>query len=130
MAVNSNPYEAWQKLRQNSDYRSTDTQVNSVVRQQLSQDDYLRTSNRVNSGPNYVKRKSMASDSAQAPHVLAPEDLWGFQNWANSVSSSQSNLATGLREENSQYDVPGVSYSPGYRVGGATGCDSCRRRRY
>ena len=39
MAVNNNPYEAWQKLRQNSDYRSTDTQINSLVRQQLSQDE-------------------------------------------------------------------------------------------
>jgi len=132
VAVNNNPYEAWQKLRQNSDYRSTDTQINSLVRQQLSQSDYLRSSNRVNSsGPQQITRANMAKNSAQSPHVLAPEDMWGWQNWAHVPSSKESNLATGLREENTSTDIPGASYPPGYNVGGMTGgCSSCRRRRY
>ena len=131
MAVNNNPYEAWQKLRQNSDYRSTDTQINSLVRQQLSQEEYLRSSNRVNSGPQQITRANMAKNSAQSPHVLAPEDMWGWQNWAHSPSSKESTLATGLREENTSTDIPGASYPPGYNVGGMTsGCSSCRRRKY
>ncbi len=132
MAVNNNPYESWQRLRQNSDYRSTDTQINSLVRQQLSQEEYLRSSNRVNSGPRQITRANMAKNTPQSPHVLAPEDMWGWQNWANKPSSAESPLATGLREENTTTtDIPGASYPPGYNVGGMTGgCNSCRRRRY
>jgi hypothetical protein len=131
MAVNNNPYESWQRLRQNSDYRSTDTQINSLVRQQLSQEEYLRSSNRVNSGPRQITRANMAKNTPQSPHVLAPEDMWGWQNWANKPSSAESPLATGLREENTTTDIPGASYPPGYNVGGmAGGCNSCRRRRY
>jgi hypothetical protein len=132
MAVSRNPYESWQKLRQNSDYRSTDTQVTSLVRQQLSQEEFLTRSNRVNPGPDRNLRASMASNSQQIPHVMAPEDMWGWQQWAhnNSANTSQSNLATGLKEQSTAESVPGGSYTPYNRVGGATGfCSSCRRIR-
>lgn len=128
--VNNNPYESWQRLRQNSDYRSTDTQINSVVRQQLAQGEYLRSSNRVNPGPLQITRANMAKNTPQIPHVLGPEDMWGWQNWVNKAPSVESPLASGLREENTTRDVPGASYPPGYNVGGMSGCSSCRRRRY
>lgn len=132
MAVSQNPYESWQKLRQNSDYRSTDTQVTASVRQQLSQEEFLTRSNRVSPGPNRNSRTSMANNSPQIPHVMAPEDMWGWQQWAqgNSTVGAQTNLATGLREQSSVDSIPGGSYAPYSRVGGATGfCSSCRRIR-
>lgn len=132
MAVTNNPYESWEKLRQNSDYRSTDTQINSVVKQQLSQPDNLLSSNRVNQGPRRTTRANMANNSPQIPHVLSPEDMWGWQKWAHNPASRPSQLATGLREETTLQDIPGASYPlPPNRVGGMTnGCSSCRRRRY
>ena len=131
MALNSNPYSSWQKLRQNSDYRSTDTQINSMVREQLAQQEFLRRANRVGAGPQQKTRAMMAKNSTQIPPVLAPEDMWGWQNWAHDPGSVESPLATNLREENTQADIPGSSYQPGQNVGGMTGgCSSCRRRRY
>jgi hypothetical protein len=132
MAVSQNPYESWQKLRQNSDYRSTDTQATSLVRQQLSQSEFLTRSNRVSPGPDRNSRTSMANNSSQIPHVMAPEDMWGWQQWAqnNTTGGAPSNLATGLREQNSVESIPGGSYTPYHRVGGAAGfCSSCRRIR-
>jgi hypothetical protein len=130
VAVNHNPYEAWQKLRQNSDYRSTDTQINSLVRQQLSQADYLLFSNRVNMGPQRTTRANMAKNSQQSPHVLGPEDMWGWQNWTRPTTSQESPLTTGLREDGDIVDTPGTAYPPRYNVGGMSGCSSCRRRKY
>lgn len=81
MAVNNNPYEAWKKIRSGSDYRNTDTQITSLVRQQLSQAEYLRTSNRVNPGPYRNLRAKFADNSLQSSHTLTNEDMWGWQRW-------------------------------------------------
>lgn len=108
MAVNNNPYRVWQKLRQNSDYRSTDTQITSLVRQQLSQSEYLRSSNRVNLGPQRNTRAKIANNSTQIPHVLASKDMWGWQNWINSKDAFRSFNLTGLIE--SMDYIPGTTY--------------------
>jgi hypothetical protein len=132
MAVSQNPYESWQRLRQNSDYRSTDTQGISFTRQQLSNSEFLTRSNRVSPGPDRNSRTEMANNSTQVPHVMAPEDMWGWQQWAqgNTTPGAESSLATGLREQRSIETIPGASYTPHSRVGGATGfCSSCRRIR-
>lgn len=123
MAVFKNPYKEWQNLRNTSDYRSTDTQVTSIVRQQLSQSEYLRSSNRVNPGPNRNLRVKIAENSAQIPHVFGSEDMWGWQIWSS--RKYQSNLASvviapGLLLEGLLEQVPGVSYHPYNSVGGAS----------
>lgn len=123
MAVFKNPYREWQNLRNKSDYRSTDTQITSLVRQQLSQPEYLRTSNRVNPGPNRISRIKIAESNPQIPHVLGSEDMWGWQIWAskkyqNNLFSSY--LAPGLLMEGVIEQVPGVSYQPYNLVGGAS----------
>lgn len=81
MAVSNNPYEAWKKIRSSSDYRNTDTQITSLVRQQLSQAEYLKTSNRVNPGPYRNLRAKFADSSLQSSHILTNEDMWGWQRW-------------------------------------------------
>jgi len=109
VAVNNNPYQVWQKLRQNSDYRSTDTQITSLVRQQLSQSEYLRNSNRVNPGPNRNTRVKIARNSPQIPHVFVSDDMWGWQNWVHSRDEFiLFNLGTNLIERVDY--IPGTTY--------------------
>jgi hypothetical protein len=122
MAVRENPYKKWQTNRENSDYRCTDTQVTSLVRQQLSQADYLRTSNRVNPGPYRVKRTKIADSSAQIPHVFGPENMWGWQPWTNPNINLDPGTS-GLSEHISIIDIPGATYYPYNKVGGATYVD-------
>lgn len=122
MAVNQNPYESWQELKDNSDYRSTDTQITSLVRQQLSQQEYLRTSNRVNPGPLRNYRAGVADSNDQAPHPFGSEDMWGWQSWATiepdglTEPPEAENLLEVTRDEN----IPGKDYSPFGEVGGAS----------
>ena len=100
MAVSRNPYIEWSQSRQKADYRCTDSQLVSLVRQQLSEDRYLRSSNRVNPGPYRNKRVKNAENSATTPHCLANEDLWGWQRWADSKYLLQeTELATELLEQ-------------------------------
>jgi hypothetical protein len=132
MATNTNPYNSWQTLRQNSDYRSRETQSQALVRQQLSQPEFLSETNRVNPGPKQVTRTKMADSSSQVPHVLSPEDMWGWQNWANKPALTTSSVSPQLKEQTQSTEIPGGSYYPNQKVGGMsyTGCSSCRRRRY
>jgi hypothetical protein len=122
MAVRENPYKKWQVGRQNSDYRCTDTQATSLVRQQLSQTEYLKTSNRVNPGPYRMKRAKIATSSPQVPHVFGPEDMWGWQPWTNSDINLTPGVS-GLSEHVTPMDIPGATYYPYNRVGGATYVD-------
>lgn len=122
MAVRENPYRKWQTNRENSDYRCNDTQVTSLVRQQLSQAEYLRTSNRVNPGPYRVKRTKIADAAPQIPHVFGPEDMWGWQPWTNPNINLDAG-PSGLSEHISIIDIPGATYYPYNRVGGATYVD-------
>lgn len=109
MAVNNNPYRVWQKLRQNSDYRSTDTQITSLVRQQLSQSEYLRNSNRVNLGPNRNTRAKIAKNSPQIPHVFVSDDMWGWQSWTHSRDEFIL-LSIGTNLIESVDSIPGTIY--------------------
>lgn len=119
MAVNKNPYASWQNLRNTSDYRSRETQISAFTRQQLSQDDYLLNSNRVNPGPQRNKRALIASSVPQLPHPVGSEDMWGWQSWVESNISSS--LSTGLKEKISLDQIPGANYSPlPGKVGGAS----------
>jgi hypothetical protein len=123
MAVNKNPYESWKDLRDNSDYRSTDTQLTSFVRQQLSQDDYLTKRNRVNSGPDYKARVAQSASEAQIPHVLSAEDMWGWQRWPSENPTGElisTDLSNNLVQEVKPENVPGTSYYPYNNVTGAT----------
>ena len=121
MAVDKNPYREWQKGRQNADYRCTDTQITSLIRQQLSQSNYLRSSNRVNPGPNRNLRAKLADESAQLPHPLGSEDLWGWQEWTSiSETIRQTPLAHGLVERLNSAETPGKDYSPFGEAGGAS----------
>ncbi len=122
MAVNKNPYEEWQNLKTNSDYRSTDTQLSSLTRQQLSQSEYLTTSNRVNPGPLRNTRVGAANSKPQLPHPLGSEDMWGWQQWPNLLPSDliEPNIAEDLLEVIKDSDVPGKDYSPYGEEGGAS----------
>lgn len=122
MAVNQNPYESWQRLRSTSDYRSTDTQITSLVRQQMSQPEYLRSSNRVNPGPERNRRANIASNNQQDPHPVGSEDMWGWQQWTTVSPASlvEPPEAEGLLEQALDSDIPGKDYSPYGEVGGAT----------
>ena len=120
MAVRENPYRKWQTSRENSDYRCNDTQVTSLVRQQLSQAEYLRTSNRVNPGPYRVKRTKIADAAPQIPHVFGSENMWGWQPWTDVNLALEYNPDNGLNESPSIVDIPGATYYPYNRVGGAT----------
>lgn len=122
MAVNENPYESWQELKANSDYRSTDTQINSLVRQQLSQPEYLRNSNRVNPGPRRNSRANLADSKAQVPHPLGSEDMWGWQQWAqvNPEDLTEPPEADNLLEVIKDVDIPGKNYDPLGEIGGAS----------
>lgn len=122
MAVNKNPYEEWQNLKTNSDYRSTDTQLSSLTRQQLSQSEYLTTSNRVNPGPLRNTRAGVADSKPQLPHPLGSEDMWGWQQWPDLLPSDliEPNIAEDLLEVARDSDVPGKDYSPYGEEGGAS----------
>jgi len=122
MAVNTNPYREWEHLREISDYRSTDTQVTSLVRQQLSQSEYLTSSNRVNPGPLRNTRAQMADGAPEVPHVVGSEDMWGWQQWAEEFDPLRpsSALATELKEEYLDQEIPGKSYRPANKVEGAS----------
>lgn len=118
MSVNQNPYNKWKSLRRNGDYRDNTSQVTSLVRQQLSEPEYLRASNRVNPGPNRNTRAKMADNTEQIPHVFGPEDMWGWQSWTSKYNFLPSELAPTLFEED--YTIPGISYKPYNSVGGAS----------
>ena len=123
MAVDKNPYVSWQDLRDSSDYRSRETQLAAFTRQQLSQGDYLFSSNRVNPGPNVNQRRATANSSAEIPHPVGSQDMWGWQPWAETSLSTSvpSNLASGLKKEVSKDDIPGANYGPlTGEVGGAS----------
>ena len=122
MAVNKNPYWEWEDLRKSSDYRSTDTQATSLVRQQLSQAEFLTSSNRVNPGPMRNTRTRAADAKLEFPHVTASEDMWGWQQWTNSFDPSRqnSNLAPDLKEEYLKPEIPGKSYKPLNGIEGAS----------
>jgi|TARA_A100001011_G_scaffold400165_1_gene512887 hypothetical protein len=131
MAINSNnaPYESWKASKQNADYRDKLTQNTAYVREALAQDRYLKSSNRVNSGPSRNTRAAMANNSQQNPHVYGSEDMWGWQNWANTRAKKASTLAPGLYEVSSNTDAPGTQYPGPSRVNGWAGCSTCRRRK-
>jgi hypothetical protein len=122
VAVNNNPYEHWEELKASSDYRSTDTQITSLVRQQLSRSEYLRTSNRVNSGPYRNLRAQVANSKPQTPHPLGSEDMWGWQKWTQIDPSGlqEPSLTENLLEVNRDAEVPGKTYDPISEVGGAS----------
>jgi hypothetical protein len=121
MAVNNNPYQAWENLKSNSDWRSTDTQITSLVRQQLSESRYQRTSNRVNPGPYRNLRAKVADSRAQLPHPLGAEDFWGWQEWTQTTSNlKQSDLADNLLEAKNSSEIPGKDYTPYGEVTGAS----------
>jgi hypothetical protein len=122
VAVNENPYESWQELKADSDYRSTDTQINSLVRQQLSQSEYLRNSNRVNPGPRRNYRAGVADSKAQIPHPVGSEDMWGWQQWTqvNPSSLTEPPEAEDLLEVVRDGDIQGKTYDPLGEVGGAS----------
>lgn len=122
MAVSNNPYREWEELKEGSDYRSTDTQITSLVRQQLSQPEYLRSSNRVNSGPLRNTRARAADAKPQFPHVTGSEDMWGWQPWTDSFDSLRPNsgIAEDLKEQYVEQEIPGKGYGPINKVGGAS----------
>lgn len=120
VAVRENPYNKWKEGRKNSDYRCTDTQVTSLVRQQLSQPEYLRSANRVNPGPLRNKRTAIANSTPQIPHVFGPKDMWGWQPWTKNVTIAG---PSGLAEAVPTIEIPGASYYPYNKVGGATYVD-------
>jgi hypothetical protein len=123
MAVDKNPCNKWKQLRQNSDYRSTDTQLTSFVRQQLSQSNFLNSRNRVNAGPDRYHRAALADSREQIPLVLGSEDMWGWQRWTENIEDvviTSSDLAANLIEEFTTEQIPGTSYYPYNNVGGAT----------
>lgn len=121
MAVDKNPYKEWQSDRQNDDYRCTNTQITLLTRQQLSQPNYLRGSNRVNPGPNRNLRAKLADETPQLPHPWGSEDMWGWQKWTSiSETIRETPLANGLVEKLSETEIPGKDYSPFGEVGGAS----------
>lgn len=122
MAVNRNPHEEWEELRSSSDYRTTDTQITSLVRQQLSQSEYLRTSNRVNPGPLRNSRAASADSQPQIPHAVGSEDMWGWQQWTDVSVAGLAGIpeAQNLFEEKKDSEVPGKNYEPYGEVGGAS----------
>jgi hypothetical protein len=105
VAVAKNPFEEWERLRASSDYRSTDTQATSLVRQQLSQPEYLSNSNRVNPGPLRNFRAGQADSKDQLAHNTYNEEMWGWQAWAEASNQlSESTVADILLEQNTVLD--------------------------
>lgn len=122
MAVNNNPYKQWEQLKSQSDYRSTDTQIISLVRQQLSNSLYLRDSYRINPGPYRKLRTKVADSKPEVPHPLGSEDMWGWQKWTqlDLFESNQPNIAENLFEQTKDSEIPGKDYSPISEIGGAS----------
>ena len=121
MTVEKNPYLEWEKSKSFSDYRNTDTQITNFVRQQLSESEYLRSSNRVNPGPGRNARAKIADSTPQIPHVLGSEDLWGWQRWTQvSERTKETPLADNLPEGLNSSETPGADYSAYDEVGGAS----------
>jgi len=121
VAVESNPYVSWVDYRNKADYRCTDTQINNLVRTQLSQEEYLTRSNRVSTGPNRTKRTRVAESSVQIPNVFASDDIWGWQDWVTksiNFPAVDSSLSDSLKETYFANEIPGTSYYPYENVGG------------
>lgn len=110
MAVQQNPFERWITVRENSDYRSKETQASSLTRQMLSQPEYLRNTNRVNPGPYRNLRARDADIAGQTPHITGNEDIWGWQRWTEgSEYLAVSEVSSSLREPANPEEIPGVS---------------------
>lgn len=106
MALNKNPYAKWARDERSADYRSTTTQVFSAVRQLLSQENYLRDSNRVNPGPWRNARVAYLEQFCQEAHDLRNEDMWGWQGWADPDSCrAETPLADNLLSECTELDI-------------------------
>lgn len=103
MAVQSDPYRYWEGERENSDYRSRQTQASSLTRQMLRQVEYLRNSNRVNPGPNRNARSRAADTLPQFSHNTCSEDLWGWQKWAEPRENlTKSDVSNNLLEKETE----------------------------
>lgn len=101
MAVQSDPYHYWEDERENSDYRSRQTQASSLTRQMLRQVEYLRNSNRVNPGPSRNVRAIKADLIKLIPHFTINEDIWGWQAWSDrKLQLSESLFSDSLLEQN------------------------------
>jgi hypothetical protein len=109
VGVQTNPYRYWEDGRENSDYRSRETQASSLTRQILRQPEYLLRSNRVNPGPERNLRARVADSAAQIPHTTCFEDVWGWQQWTETSeyvvpSPVSSNL---LEQDTDGANIPG-----------------------
>ena len=64
----------------------------------------------------------MANGMPEVPHVVGSEDMWGWQQWAEEFDPlrSSSALATELKEEYTDQEIPGKSYRPANKVEGAS----------
>jgi hypothetical protein len=112
MAVQKNPYLRWAEIRENSDYRSRETQASSLTRQMLSQPEYLLRNNRVNPGPLRNLRVNAADSAQQIPHKTCNEDVWGWQKWTEeSEYLLPTDLATNLLERQNSNDILGCGES-------------------
>jgi hypothetical protein len=74
------PYRSWGELRR-ANSRSTQTQNDVYVRDELRSDDFLLRENRVNLGPNYQYRKEYADFIPEFPMNYGTPDMWGWENW-------------------------------------------------
>lgn len=107
MAVQKNPYLEWENQRENSDYRSRETQSSSLTRQMMKQDEYLRVTNRVNPGP---RRNTRANNvPPQDPNYTCNEDIWGWQSWTErEVYVTDSDVSNNLLElDEDDSNIPG-----------------------
>lgn len=113
MAVQSNPYRHWEDERENSDYRSRETQASALTRQILRQPEYLLRSNRVNPGPERNVRAMEADSQAQVPHGTCNEDVWGWQQWTDANEyATPSPLSNNLLEVDTDgRNIPGCEGS-------------------
>ena len=109
MAVQGNPYRYWENERENADYRSRETQASALTRQMLRQPEYLLRSNRVNPGPERNTRAGVADAMEQAPHPTCNEDVWGWQQWTDTVEYlAPSPVSNNLLEQDTDGgDIPG-----------------------
>ena len=106
MSVQNNPFVEWENVRENSDYRSRETQASALTRQMMRQEEYLRRENRVNPGPHRNTRA--AGVPPQSPHGLCNEDMWGWQRWTEEKRLvTPSELSNNLLKEGDKGDIPG-----------------------
>lgn len=100
MAVSNNPYQNWLREKGLSDYRSRTTQMASLARQMMKRPEYLRTTNRVNPGPERNTRAAKSDLYGPYPERVGAEDLWGWQPWAEGgFYKTGSELSSNLLEE-------------------------------